>query len=284
MSSEPYIIKHYKTEKQASSEKQNLSLVIDNEVFTFAIFSQNYNELIELCDVRPDESMQTVSSGIDRIKFLINNYRLGGRNFENVTVSVLNGDFTILPEAFAVKENSKEILEFSSGTNAKNILTHKFNNISFNYFIETELIQFLERTFKKASFRHAGMVAIDLLFNNRSLKKCDLLLNFNAGVFEIAAKENNSLLYYNVFNYETKEDVMYFLLFMMEQFNLDPEKIKVLVAGQMEAESELYLGLKKYIRNIGFAVNDIKLTNAADDIKIPDHFYFTLLNQHLCEL
>ncbi len=284
MTNEPYTIRHYKSDNESIKGPLNLSLLIDNEVFTFAISSKKNTELLELCHVKKNENMQTNSNFNERIKFLINNYQLGEKKFDTILISLLNEDFTILPDAFALKENTKEILEFSSGNNSKNTFTHQLNNLSFNYFLESETIQFLEKTFKNASFSHSGAVAINLLFNNRSLKKCDLFLNFSDNVFELVAKENNSLLYYNVFNYETKEDVMYFLLFMMEQFNLDASKIKLIVAGQIEAESDLYKGLKKYIKNIDFAVNDITLNNSFKDVKIPNHFYFTLLNQHLCEL
>jgi hypothetical protein len=284
MSTEPYIIQHYKNDKANLDGSFNLSLIINNEEFMFAIFTKIYGELVELCSVRYNVAMQHGNNNVDRVQFLINNFQLVGKKYENVNISLLNSDFTILPEAFAVKENSKDILEFSSGRDSKNTFTHQFNNLSFNYFIDSELIRFLERTFKNASFRHSGAAAINLLFSNRSLKKCDVFLNFNEGVFELIAKENNNLLYYNVFNYETKEDVMYFLLFMMEQFKLDQNKIKLMVAGQIEIESDLYKGLKKYIKHIEFAVNDITLNNNFKDVKIPNHFYFTLLNQHLCEL
>jgi hypothetical protein len=284
MSDKPHIISHFSSKKPVVSEPLNLSLLIDNELFMYALFTQNYNELIELCHIRQNESMQVEKNVTERVKFLINNYQLSGKRFENVNISILNSDFTILPESFAVTENSREILEFSSGNKLKNSFSHKFNNLSFNYFIEPELIQFLEKTFKKATFHHAGAIVINLLFNSRSLKKCDLFLNFNEGIFELLAKENNTLLYYNVFNYETKEDVMYFLLFMMEQFNLDPDKVKLFIGGQMEAEGELHKAIKKYIKHVDFVLDSISPVNLNNELKIPDHFYFTLLNQHLCEL
>jgi len=282
MSHQPFITKHFITDKYEKDENLNLSLYIDNEVFMYAIFTKNFKEIVELCNVRSNETLQQ-GSHADRVKFLLNNYRLTDKKFGSVNISILNNNFTILPEAFAIKESSKDILEFSSGHLPKNTFTHSFNNLNFNYFIESEIASLLERSFKNASFRHAGAVAVNLLFNNRSLKKCDLLLNFNESVFELLAKNDAGLLYYNIFNFDNKEDVLYYLLFMMEQFELAPDKAKLVIAGQLEAESELCKEIKKYVKNISFAVNDLQL-NKAEDLKIPNHFYFTLLNQHLCEL
>jgi hypothetical protein len=283
MNTEPYIVKHYKSDKPDLKAGSNISLLIDNETFTFVTFNKDYSQLLELCHVKSNNSMTHGLSNLERITFLIGNYQLSGKKYQNVNIAILNSDFTILPEAFAL-ENLKEILEFSSGQISKNTYTHKFNNLSFNYFVEAELINYLEKTFKNASIKHAGAVSISSLLNLPSLKKCDIFLNLIDSTFELLAKQNNNLLYYNVFNYETKEDVMYFLLFMMEQFNFDQNKVNLIVAGQIEAESDLFKTLKKHIKQISFAVNDISLNNNFKDLNIPNHFYFNLLNQHLCEL
>jgi hypothetical protein len=68
---------------------------------------------------------------------------------------------------------------------------------------------------------------------------------------------------------------------MMEQFGLDPEIARVSMAGQIEAGSELHRAITKYIRFTNFAVNDLAVSA---ELGFPDHYYFTLLNQHLCEL
>lgn len=274
--------KHYVNPKGAARSGTHLSLFISQGLLQFAVTNADNSELLELCEVKLSESSIHNYEGLEsKVGAAVNNY-LPGRKFSHTTISVLNTSFTILPEAYAMDGSSKALLGFSSGREPVNTFSHKLGHLNFSYSIDASLLQMLERTFKNASIRHAGAVAINLLFNNASLKKCDVLLNFNEGVFELCARRNNELLYYNVFEYETKEDVLYYLLFMMEQFGFDPEKVQLSIAGQMQVGSDYHTLIKKYIRHISFAVNSSSLKNTAEGV--PDHYYFTLLNQHLCEL
>jgi hypothetical protein len=250
----------------------------------FAIFTDDHENLVELAHTRSDESLQHVHDLTERVRFFISNYRLTETAFRSVNISVLNSDFTILPEAFAEKEDSKSLLQFSSGTLPKNTFVHRFKEMSFNYFMDSELVSLLEKNFRNGSIRHAGGVSADLAFNNRSLKKCDVFLNFNEASFELLAKKDNQLLYYNVFSYDTKEDVLYYLLFMLEQFDLPPQNIRLAIAGQLEVENEIFKTIKKYVKHIDFAIHDNTILKSTEELKLPDHFYFTLFNQHLCEL
>ena len=84
MNLQPNIINHFTSEKQAVSGPMNLSLLIDNELFMFAIFNQNYSQLVELCHINPNEILQQGQTITDKIKFLTANYQLEGKPFKNV--------------------------------------------------------------------------------------------------------------------------------------------------------------------------------------------------------
>lgn len=284
MNSELYITEHYKNEKVTDLiEESNLSLFIGDQLFMFCVFNEGFTNIRELCHVKIN-SPAKANNQTEEIYFLINNYRLLQRTFKHVNICVLNNYFTLTPEAFAFSEATKNVLQFTGGVNAelKNSFIHKFDQVNFCYSIPDSLIQMLEKSFTNAAIRHAGGVLSDLLFSNASLKNCDLFLNFNKGVFELGAKENNILIYYNVFNYESNEDVLYYLLFMMEQYKLNPLTCRLVVAGQINSNDELFKAFKKYIKQVNFAVNNNAFSSAFSELKLPDHFFFSLVNQHLC--
>lgn len=229
------------------------------------------------------ENVQNDNQFIEKIRYLISNYRLDQGLFKNVNICILNTQFTLVPEAYDLKDNVKKLLDFTTGSEkTKNSFIHKTDQLNFCYTITEELLPYLERTFKNATIRHAGVITIDLLMNNSSVKNADLLLNFNNGIFEIAAKKQNKLIYYNVFHYEINEDVLYYLLFMMEQCEFNPLTCKLVIAGQMDTEGELVKAIKKYIKHVSFAVNDKTFGSGFADLKLPDHYFFSLTNQHLC--
>ncbi len=248
------------------------------------VFNESFTEVQEIVHVKMNDTGAVPQELSEKIRFLIANYRLDQRAFKNVNICILNSSFTLTPQAYALQENTKTYLSFANGAeqDVKNSFVHKFDQLNFCYFFPENIIPQLEKTFKNATVRHAGAVTIDLLFSNHSLKNCNLFLNFNAGVFELAAKESNKLLYYNVFNYENNEDVLYYLLFMMEQYELNPLTCRLVIAGQMEAGSDLLKAIKKYIKQVDFAVNDKSFSNSFSELKIPLHSFFSLTNQHLC--
>lgn len=279
-----YNIREFKLAKPDVKDGENLSLFIENQLFKYCVFNHNFTVVNELASVSLHPQMPVTDDAVVRINTCINNFRLGGRKFKSVNVTVFNNDFTLMPQAYQVENNSKSFLEFAGGVSESAAsFSAALHDINFCYTIRQDVYSAIERTFKNATIRHAGTVCINLLFGNSSLKNCDLLLHFSDGVFEMAARRNSQLLYYNVFKFESNEDVLYYLLFMMEQYELNPLTCRVVLAGEIDAESELHKAISKYIKSVNFAVNDKSFVLSLGDLQVPNHHYFSLLNQHLCE-
>ena len=52
--------------------------------------------------------------------------------------------------------------------------------------------------------------------------------------------KNKELVFFNSFEYQTKEDFIYYVLFVFEQLQLDPQKQLVKLFGNISTNSELY--------------------------------------------
>jgi hypothetical protein len=264
------------------NEKVSLSIIISNNSLIYSVSNQNFDTIYQLSHI---ELINLPGGGnlTEKISFLVNNFQLPLKKFEKIIISILNKDFVIIPEAYSNSAYLKDFLSFTTGlTEVKNPHLHAIKNVKFCYTFDQELIQYLEKTFTQAIIKHAGAVNTDLLFSNHSLMICNLFLSINDGLIEIAAKDKNDLLFYNVFSYENNEDILYYLLFMMEQFNLNPLQTKLLICGQVTTNDPLILSIKKYIKQVDFAVHHSGLKLEGELGKLPQHFYFTLLNQHLC--
>ena len=264
------------------NDKASLSVFISQSSFIFVITNQNFGVIHQLCQIE----LINLPGGwnlTEKIGFLINNYQLTQKKFEKIIISILSKDFTIVPESYSDAIEIKELLTFSTGlSEIKNPHFHTINNINFCYSFDQELIQNLEKTFAQAIIKHSGAINIELLFSNHSLINCDLFLIINDGLIEIAAKSNNNLLFFNVFSFENNEDVLYYLLFMMEQFSLNPLSTRLLIGGQVQTNDSLIISIKKYIKHVEFVVHNSNLKLEGELNKLPQHFYFTLLNQYLC--
>jgi len=77
-------------------------------------------------------------------------------------------------------------------------------------------------------------------------------MNVNETTFELIAIKNNALLLYNSFEFSTKEDVIYYLLFTMEQLKLSPESVKLKLMGQIVKDDDIYNIIYTYVRHVEF--------------------------------
>lgn len=282
---EAYITHFFHGKHERPAEPLCLSLFIGSSTFMYSVFLESSKRVIELCHVELNSGFDVKQTLKDRVSFLIQNHLLHQQKFEKVFISILNSSFTLLPNAFASELDLKSLLQFSGGDAlARKPFQQQIKDIAFCFSVELELLNYLEKTFANANIRHAGAINIQLLFSEHSFSNCNLFLNISDKQLEIAAKEKNDLLFYNVFDYESDEDALYYLLFAMEQFNLNPLHVTISIAAQRPVDEALMLNIKKYVKQVNFVTSNPSVKLSDELSKIPNHFYFTLLNQHLCEL
>lgn len=285
MDARAYTTKFQASGKPLPGEKLCASLVISPVSFMYALSTNAYKNVFELTHLTLDKSPTAKGDNAAAVSFLIHNFLLHQKKLDKIHVAILNSEFTMAPEAFALEREIKPLLQFVTGAEqTKRSQKHHLNQLNFFYGIDTELATSIERLFPNVSIRHAGAVNINLLFSHHSLAQANVFLNVSEGFIELAARENKDLLYYNVFSYSNNEDILYYLLFMMEQFNLNPLQVRLAIAGERLAQDELFTSIKKYIKHVSFCVHDKTLHLGEELSTLPGHQYFTLLNQHLCEL
>ena len=96
----------------------------------------------------------------------------------------------------------------------------------------------------------------------------------------IVVTKGDSLIFQNKFEYQTKEDLLFYVLFSIQQLNFSNEEINTVIYGNISKEE--YNILYQYIRNIKFGnkLKDISCSNEFNNIK--DHCYNILYRQFLC--
>ena len=284
MLSETYSTRQFYGPQSGPAEPLSLSLLLGPGAFMYAVSSGQFKTITEIGHVQSAQPGYFAEGAAEKLPALVQNFFLQRKPFEKVNIALLNRQFTLVPEAYG-QGDLKSLLRFASGSaEVKNAAVHQLKGIHFCYTAGHDLVNYLEKTFANASIRHAGAVNLSLFFSQHSLAPAHVFLNIGDGCMELCIKENNELLFYNVFPFETNEDILYYLLFTMEQFRQDPLLIKLVVAAERPADDELFKGLKKYIRQVSFCVHDRLVQLNGELQQLPQHYYFTLLNQHACEL
>jgi len=263
-------------------ESLNLYLLIEGHSISTSIFNAANSVLFSIHTLTFGHTKIGNEISSAELAYFLNEFELLKHTYNHVSVQLLNRLFTLIPHSYD-GGNSKELLAFNLGLKEiKTAHTDLINNtISFVYTTDFELLSFIEKTFSASKINHAGATSIDLFLRLQTLKNSDVFLNIHSSVLELIIKKDNDLLFYNIFKWDSNEDVLYFLLFTIEQFQLNQATARLIIAGNIATSNELFTLIKKYIKSVSF-ISSKAITKPSD--QMPNHYYFNILNRHLCEL
>jgi hypothetical protein len=108
-----------------------------------------------------------------------------------------------------------------------------------------------------------------------------LFLNIDAT--EVLVHEGDRLLYCNHFAHHSPEELLNYVMVVMDQLEIDPNFSKVQLWGNVNNQSEYFKELYKYIRNISFGKRPSVLNFSFEFDEIDEHQYFELFGLYYCE-
>jgi hypothetical protein len=101
-----------------------------------------------------------------------------------------------------------------------------------------------------------------------------MFVNVSKTSLDIVVLENEKLLLSNTFSYNSKEDFIYYVLFVAEQLNLDVQEFPLFLMGEINLKSKMYKITYKYIKNVSFLESTSAIYN---EFNIPSHSNYILL-------
>jgi hypothetical protein len=176
------------------------------------------------------------------------------------------------------------MLEFNAGSVAdKLVLTDDINtDIKLIYAIEESLKSTLDLIFPNHQLKHSLTILSKLMLVSEELINEQIILSIHSNYIEVVVKQDQKLVLANQFSVKTQEDVLYYVLFIIEQYQLNPVTATITIVGNLDTNSELIISLKKYIKNIHLALGN-KSINWTGVAGTPQHFNYTLINRLFCE-
>jgi hypothetical protein len=123
-------------------------------------------------------------------------------------------------------------------------------------------------------YKHANSILVTKLLDaSKNNDDKTMIVNFNSGHFEIIVVQNQNLLFFNSFNYQTQEDFLYYVLFTAEQLNMNPENFKLELLGTISENDNFYQLAYKFIRNVFFFdVSNLRKNNKFSTAQNQKHF------------
>ena len=258
------------------TSKRKLSIQFSLDGFSFST-TNTHNEVIEFSSYTFSKTKNSPELVLEKLQDIFKKEKSLQYDFETVTVIHQNNLNTLVPNEYFKKDALKSYLKYSIKTIASDLITFDeldFMNSKNVYVPYVNINNFLFQNFGEFEYKHYSSVLLEKLFSIATNDIC-CYIHVSKSTFDIVIIKNSNLQFFNVFEYKTKEDFMYYVLFTLEQLDLSTEETLVSILGDMEEDSDLFRLMYTYIRNIDFLSSKNAVFNNQKEIS--KHSNFILL-------
>ncbi|WP_406683676.1 DUF3822 family protein [Seonamhaeicola sp. MEBiC1930] len=234
---------------------QELSIQISLNGLSFCIIQKSIQTITTLKQVEFEKKLNPFEL-LNKLEELFNTEKALQGGFDKVIVIHDNELSTIVPKALFKEEAIADYLKFNSKILKSDYITYDEVELSDSVCIYVPYINinnYLYDRFGSFTFKHISTVLINSILQlEKNSEEPKVYINVKKNSFEFVAVKNAQLLFYNTFEYITKEDFIYYILFTAEQLNLNPEVFNLVFTGNINKQDEFYKIAYRYIRHITF--------------------------------
>ena len=225
--------------------------LISNEIDFLRTYSLSKNST-------PKELLKTLKKGFKENNELSN-------SFSSVKIIHYNNLSTVVPEPLFDKNNALSYLKFNSKILQNDYAAYDeiFNNECVNVYIPyVNINNYIFKMFDSFVYNHYSSIILEKVkLNEKNTITPSLYLNINSNHMELIYFVKNKLIFYNRFDFSTKEDIIYYLLFTIDQLKLNPEEIPLVITGNISEDDDNYKIIYEYIRNVSTFNSEINQEN-----------------------
>ncbi|MEM6723497.1 MAG: DUF3822 family protein [Bacteroidota bacterium] len=215
------------------------------------------------------------------------NDKLVNHAFAQVTVGFATESFTLVPshlfrkkqmELYARSGFTKEIRDQLLKGYVPSIDAYTV------YAFNQDIVDLLSAYFKGAKFHHISRPLIAHWDRSAgAVKEARLYVNIRGSRIEMGAFKKGKLLLFNVFTFKHTDDFLYYLLLVIKQLGWNPEKVLVLMSGEITTESTIFQRSLSLVRHLELmpSIDYIRSDRLFDGI--PSHAFHDLIALKLCE-
>lgn len=207
--------------------------------------------------------------------------------WKNIKIATAEGLFTLIPnELFDSFKEPVEYLNLQLGAKSnKELKTIPQNKVdATNIFVfSEEVMNFFKETYPQTEivFTHYTQVFTDAVLAQHQENEGVHVFVEHAQVLITYIKEGQ-LIFCNTFSYRAYEDLLYYVMLVLDEQNLDNKQIEVYLYGKTSTGSKLFDLLQKYIKHLKFVEekpNWLKFDSNFDDTLA--HSYFDLFGFYI---
>lgn len=256
-----------------------LSIQISLSGLSFCVLNRNTNTISSIHEQGFKKQLNPFQL-LEKLKHCFETSPLLQQKFEVIHVIHNNELSTLVPEALFNESAITDYLKFNSKMLKSDFVT--FDTIAINqsvnvYIPYVNINNYIFDLYGDFTYKHASTVLIETILKaDKTSDSTQFYAHVNQNRFEIVVTNQGKLQFYNSFNFTTKEDFIYYILFTAEQLELNPEHFNLILIGYINKDDELHKIAYKYIRNVSFGIQNTTYNFEENDKA--NHLNFTLTN------
>jgi len=257
--------------------ENKLSIQFNLDGFSFSVYNIISKNEVYFREYEYENSQVTPENLLLKIKDIFNTDTQLQKDFSSVLVIHQNNLSVLVPNRYFNKKELASYLNF-------NIKKLTIDYIAFDhleglesknvYIPYVNINNYLFQNFGEFEYKHHSTVLIEKLLNSTNNIEKTMFVNVSKNSLYIVVLENNQLILFNTFSYNTKEDFIYYILFVAEQLNLNVNEFSLHFTGKVNLEDAIYKITYKYIKNVYFLESNNTLFS---ELNIASHSNFILL-------
>jgi len=273
--------------------RYRLSVLLAPDGFSFLVTHANTQKILSISVYKTgtvsnqtDESFGWPAKS-DNYFDLLRKVEIVEQHFQRTDIAIASHKINLAPYAFWEAGQSENLMSAAHYKNeGEEILSEE---ISVGGPVATILIPSYikpncETIFPGANLHSAAAVMLKgLLHKHPATNVRQVFIHLQNRYFELEVVQGPNLLYLNAFKYTEPSDVLYFVVFALEQLGLTPTDETITLLGDFSESTAILAQLKLYCASLIFIEKPNELEYGDVLSGIPFHKYFTLLNIPICE-
>lgn len=264
----------------SSKDFYRLSIQISLNGLSFCILDTVQNVVVSSDRVTFHREL-TPYQTLKELQQLFEKHAIPTAHFAEVIVIHRNKLFSLVPKSLFHVDELANYLKFNARILANDHIAydeleeHEVVNV---YVPFVNINNYIYELFGAFTYKHHGTVLVQsLLSEHLGAKEPIVYVHVFEKEIDITVISNKKLLFFNNFEYETQEDFLYYLLFTLEQLQLDTETVDLKLLGAIEQDDALYKVCYEYVKRVAvfYPSSDFVIPLATKELETID---FTVLN------
>ncbi len=189
---------------------------------------------------------------------LFSKHNITQQQFSEIIVVHRNKLFSLVPKSLFDVNEMANYLKFNTKILANDHIAYdevENHDMITVYVPFANVNNYIYELFGEFTYKHSSTVMVESLLTGQSIpKEPTCYVHITDRQMEITVISKRKLLLYNSFNFVSKEDFIYYLLFTLEQLKLDTETTKLKLFGNIKEGDYIYDICFEYVKNISIFV------------------------------